>query len=521
MLSAEEDVGGAPVMGGTAEDTPIPTSPPEDDPPPPPEDAPPPPPSAPATTSPAPTSPERAAGEGADPWVSGGSPSPVDESAEVFDPQQHGEGRSKYTTYCVVLRRGGQPKASVRRRYSDFKWLFGQLHKERPGSIIPIMPHKTAVRADVRMSEEIISYRRKHCEIWLNRLLTHPELKGCPSLLAFLKSDDDMFASAKKSNDMDVGAERDDEDEDKPMVWGGSSKAASGGGKERFTRIKKLASKVKVAMKSSSDLEKTDDEERFDAIDEYIQELDMNLQWLAKHAAGLVKTYADQSKALDAMGTNFTEMGALAYPNTHSSNSARLSTLLNKIGDGVSALGFLEDARTQALTARFEEPIQDLARDAQSLRDALQRRREVQVKYTEKITRTVRKTSELDKIRANPRAAENPDLQVKKIEEAERTLEEAKKDAVTWHDEFDAVSSRLLRETERFREMFRGKVRETISGWASVQMEYYSRSNDGWGDILPYLDAEDLVGADTAGGGYTLGGGGQNGASAPPVVTQI
>mmetsp|Transcript_16410 Transcript_16410/g.33102 ORF Transcript_16410/g.33102 Transcript_16410/m.33102 type:complete len:185 (+) Transcript_16410:93-647(+) len=95
----------------------------------------------------------------------------------VTDPQQIGEGRNAHTFYRIDVRPNqyADTIASVRRRYSDFRWLFQRLHEERPGAIIPIIPHTKAFQIEKRLSEELIEERRVSCETFL-----HPELEGAP-----------------------------------------------------------------------------------------------------------------------------------------------------------------------------------------------------------------------------------------------------------------------------------------------------------------------------------------------------
>ena len=450
-----------------------------------------------------------------------------------------------YTSYCVVVRASSssdEKKTAVRRRYSDFQWLFRRLHGERPGAIVPIMAHVVAVLVGKRLSEDVVSKRRTAGEDWLNRIIVHPELKDSPSLLSFLKQDDDMFLSAKRSNDSSLSDSSDQHgDDDGPMMWSSSVGSSGDGpahgtpgnaGRERFSRIKKFATKVKVAIRSNSDLEKSENEAAFESIDEYASSLESQVTQLSKHCTALIKTYEDQSKTLEVVGSKFTEMGAMSFPNTHSSNSSRLSSLLNKVGDGVSALSITEERRHEQLRDRLKNPVKDLVRDVRSLRDAVQRRKEVQITYTDMISRTVKRTNNLDRIRtihANGGVGakgDSEEKQMMKEVEAERVLEGAKRDAVRWHDEFDAASRRLLRESERFGTMFRTKVRKTVADWAEVQVEFYSASNEGWGYMLPVLDAKGLVGEDIGGGGYTFNnnnGGGSNGGggSTVPQVAQI
>ena len=120
----------------------------------------------------------------------------------VTDPQLVGEGRNAHTFYRIDVRPNqyADTIASVRRRYSDFRWLFNRLHEERPGAIIPIIPHIKAFQLDKRLGEELIEERRVQCEKFLRRVQIHPELEGAPSISAFFSPDAEVFEQAKKDH---------------------------------------------------------------------------------------------------------------------------------------------------------------------------------------------------------------------------------------------------------------------------------------------------------------------------------
>ncbi|KAK1738875.1 sorting nexin 1 [Skeletonema marinoi] len=109
----------------------------------------------------------------------------------VTDPQQIGEGRNAHTFYRIDVRPNqyADTIASVRRRYSDFRWLFQRLHEERPGAIIPIIPHTKAFQIEKRLSEELIEERR--VSLFEQAKKDHPETEG------FI-SEDGTTSSAKE-----------------------------------------------------------------------------------------------------------------------------------------------------------------------------------------------------------------------------------------------------------------------------------------------------------------------------------
>ena len=61
----------------------------------------------------------------------------IGDGVDVSSPINSGEGRNIHVTYLVTT--GG---IEIRRRYSDFQWLYNRLLTEVPGAFVPIIPHK-------------------------------------------------------------------------------------------------------------------------------------------------------------------------------------------------------------------------------------------------------------------------------------------------------------------------------------------------------------------------------------------
>ena len=62
----------------------------------------------------------------------------------------------KTTTYAVVTRIDGKDEMVVRRRYSDFDWLYQVLHTRYTGIPIPGLPPKGMVKGDAFMAQRIV-----------------------------------------------------------------------------------------------------------------------------------------------------------------------------------------------------------------------------------------------------------------------------------------------------------------------------------------------------------------------------
>ena len=103
-------------------------------------------------------------------------------NVQVTEPCNEGTGRNMYTTYLVK-----GPNTLVRRRYSDFQWLYERLRTELPGAIIPIIPHKmTALNNKIKFDPNFIEERRSNLEHFIKEVVQHPELQRAPSMTPFM-----------------------------------------------------------------------------------------------------------------------------------------------------------------------------------------------------------------------------------------------------------------------------------------------------------------------------------------------
>ena len=114
---------------------------------------------------------------------------------EVVSPITHGDGIKRYTDYEVKLKTNlpvfSVEESSVRRRYSDFKWLRSEL--ERHSKIdLPPLPSKAITRQlpfrsdDGIFEEGFIEDRRSGLEAFINNIAGHPLAQNERCLHMFL-----------------------------------------------------------------------------------------------------------------------------------------------------------------------------------------------------------------------------------------------------------------------------------------------------------------------------------------------
>ncbi|XP_046741932.1 sorting nexin-30-like [Diprion similis] len=123
---------------------------------------------------------------------------------KVDNPQKHLETLETFITFRVTTRTSRpefeETEYVVRRRYNDFIWLRQKLVDTYPTHIIPPMPGKHTLLAQLdRYSKEFIMARMKLLHGFLNRVVNHPILSCAKSLYTFLTAKPAEFSIHRKS----------------------------------------------------------------------------------------------------------------------------------------------------------------------------------------------------------------------------------------------------------------------------------------------------------------------------------
>ncbi|CAD1477482.1 unnamed protein product, partial [Heterotrigona itama] len=127
-----------------------------------------------------------------------------DLQVKVDNPQKHLETLETYITFRITTK-STRPEFEeeeyiVRRRYNDFIWLREKLMDSYPTRIIPPMPGKHTLLAQLdRYSKEFIIARMKLLHVFLNRVVNHPILSCDKNLYIFLTTKPAEFLIHRKN----------------------------------------------------------------------------------------------------------------------------------------------------------------------------------------------------------------------------------------------------------------------------------------------------------------------------------
>jgi len=115
---------------------------------------------------------------------------------DVVNPITHGIANKRYSDYEIRLRTNLPvfriKESSVRRRYSDFEWLRGELERDSK-IVVPPLPSKAwkrqlPFRSDEGIfDEDFLEERRKGLEIFVNKIAGHPLAQNEKCLHMFLQ----------------------------------------------------------------------------------------------------------------------------------------------------------------------------------------------------------------------------------------------------------------------------------------------------------------------------------------------
>jgi len=405
-------------------------------------------------------------------------------SVTMMSPTTHGEGMNRYTTYAVsAIDSATSNFSTVHRRYSDFQWLYGRLQVERPGAIVPLIPHTRAISVGSRVAAELVSTRRGHLVRFMERIIVHPECADAPALTVFLRGTDASFGAARKKTAVEDASDAAEVHEKSVQAKASAS-------------MLHMMAKVKVKISTATGAAKLDDisdDEDFEAIVKYQHDLATRVKKLTADAMTLVRGSKERSKALKELSDTLAGLGRGEGADLGRGESADLGGDVDSDGAFIPAvmdvsaslvsLHGASDALAIVEEAEFHEPLKELADDTTSLAVALEKRREKQVAFTARRAMQQTKRNALTRTAADPK----PKME-ERVARAQAELTTSDKRAEAAGKDLDAASRRMLREVPRFRAEVREKVLGVVAAYTRLQIGYGGNAGPQWVSMLQVLE---------------------------------
>lgn len=394
----------------------------------------------------------------------------IGEDVEVSAPINQGSGRNIHVTYLITT--GGH---EIRRRYSDFQWLYSRLLVDIPGSCVPIIPHKrTAFSGEVQFSQTFVEERKVHLNRFMKGVFRIPHVKqDSPSLKVFLLAPIEDLESKKRevesTNPSLVSMETDVEDI-----------------REAKRGIQNILAKAKTVTRNKlvhEELVETENQERIAAIKAYTNCMEQHVKDILAATGALIQSTNEKLIAMNNFGTKIAEwkMTRDDFLDTVMGPDGRALDDHEEISKMMSSVAFFSaqieghlSEQQIAEREKFEEALKLLSLDVQSLKVAIKTRKRIHVAFTAK----------QQQIQQQQKAIQNGKRGGVKLH---AELTELEKESSILQVKLEESSNRVVSEAKRVRPYIEVKLKHAIRDFAKIQMEYAAKTISSWSTLMPKL----------------------------------
>ena len=372
-----------------------------------------------------------------------------------------------------------KPDFSVRRRFTDFYFLYNQLYRDFPACAVPPLPDKHKmeyVRGD-RFGPEFTGRRAWSLHRFLKRLTLHPVLRRCALLAIFLESPD-------WNAHMRMWASR-------------TSNAAEGNGNSIFENI------TDSFVNAFTKLHQPD--QRFIEVREKADKLDEDLNHVEKIVARVARRESDLEADYNDLATQFRKLVPL-----EPSVEAPLQVFGASVDETAGGFKTLKDHTDH----NYLGSLRDMESYIMSVKALLKTREQKQLDYEALVDYRNKALTERDSLAANPASyyASNPltsspasfirskmeDMRgvdheqsrrerVRKLElkidELTREVDSAKKTS----DMFDEEVVREIADFERIKAV---EFRDTLGALAEKHVEFYQAVLNTWQRFIVEMEGD-------------------------------
>lgn len=389
----------------------------------------------------------------------GSEAAPRDFEIVVADPVKQGEGVSAFVSYKVRCRTSLpqyiRPANEVIRRFRDFVWLHDRLAEENRGVIVPPLPEKNAVQK-FTMGSDFIEERRRALQVFINRVASHPHLKGSKELQRFLEANEDEFA-------LEVAR---------------TQTASSGGAKKRLEDavgwFKGLGAATTSLVAGKAAADAAEDPE-YVKVRDYLAQLESHLGEAARQAGRLVAKEAELTDALGEFGQSIEKLGRLEEGN--------VAEAFQQLAAKAQSLSESRRAQVSNLAARFEAPIKEAVRFVRAATGVCSDRGAA-------LAAMQAAKHDLDSKKVKyARLRGTPGSDSAKLLEAERDVAEAEGRVKEARASYEELVARLTEELNRFQKERAADTNALLRDLALVQASLAADGAKGWSSLLSELQA--------------------------------
>lgn len=380
----------------------------------------------------------------------------------VTDPRiEQAETRSSFTSYLVSTKQGN----SVRRRYSDFRWLYERLRTEVPGAIVPIIPHTRTIMSGKKFNLEFIEERRRDLQEFLLEIAYHSELCRAPSMTPFmlleLGEDLDEGKLKVEAQIPTIFADKDSQSES-----GSQTKTKLVSAKKGMTNF---FAKVKLSA-TSQELLTSQDESQIVALNSYVAEVYGNMKPLTKASETLLKSTSSTADAYNEIGVpvGLWRTTFMQQATDQDDSVAEMMAGITKFSDDMSS-SFQKKHKEEEFV--FGHAVQKLTNTLAAFEVALEQRQKIQVEYTRVHNNLIEKNCAIEKAQRDTKPPEVTDKLASEKMELESKLEQKKK-------RFEEVTQRVIRDGEKCKPKLTEMLKSSFVMLAKAEISYTTHINE-------------------------------------------
>mmetsp|Transcript_15988 Transcript_15988/g.37024 ORF Transcript_15988/g.37024 Transcript_15988/m.37024 type:complete len:425 (-) Transcript_15988:270-1544(-) len=418
-------------------------------------------------------------------------------SITVTDPRiEQADTRSSFTSYLVSTKQGN----AVRRRYSDFRWLYHRLQTEVPGAIVPIIPHTATFMNSKKFNIEFVEERRRDLQEFLIEIALHPELCRAPSMTPF------MLLSLGK--DFDDGKKKVEHEIPTIFADDGSAKSETGSQPQLTSARKGISNffaKVRLTA-TSQELLTTTDENQILALNRYVAEAQGLVKTLKKGSDTLLKSISNTGDAHSEIGVpiGLWRKSYMNEPENQDNDDAKdVMAGVVRFSEEMSSLYSKKYKEQETL---FGQQIHKLSNTVCAFEIALDQRKKIQVDYTQIRNNLIEKNCAIEKAEKNLKPPEVTEkLNTERIELESRIEAEKQR--------FDEVTKRIIRDGEVCKPRLTGMLKNAFLSFAKIERSCSAQINEVCQHVIADLEK---LGDDGVGGNSELTPPSHPPPSAPP-----
>jgi sorting nexin-4 len=387
----------------------------------------------------------------------------------------------------------------VRRRFTDFVFLYTSLSREYPAVAVPPLPdkHTTAyLRGNERFSDDFTAKRAFSLHRFLKRIALHPELRRAAVLLQFLESPE-WNSIMKSKAQLGLGG---------VSSPGGAGGGGGGGGSGSIRVVPAddgapgvLEAWTDTFLNAFSKVHKPD--KKFIEVRERADKLEVDLGQVEKVVARVARRQQDLATDYEDVATQFEKLKALepgveapltSFSASVHATSENWTELRNHTDrDYLSSLKDMEayiGALKALLKAREQkqldfEALSDYLAKAASDRDSLASSAQIGNSVTSLLRSKVEDFRGVDHEQARRDRLRKLEMEIQRLT---KEVEGAKITSEMFDD-------RTVREVQEFERIKAVELQDTLGGLADAHIDFFEKTQETWERFLQDMEKEDIT----------------------------